>query len=388
MTLLKGKCEILGYPLPIMQPTKVTSCTWTPAYPMVFEFHKKKTKNMTEKLKKLIPEDEMEKMNRTNIESLDNYDCILLIESFEESEMEWLLQIERFSSCFHDMVQPLPSDMHTLHSNLKIVNRHSCLVFHQSSDCSMEKLEFPITWKRTVSVISSLLETNPRVMVCGGKGVGKSTFLRYLLNSTLQKCKYIAVLDCDLGQPEYTVPGIISLHILSSQDMSLQPIHLNMRQPYTSFFIGDVVSKNQPHLVIQAIQQLLPLYLDLCEKAKENDETRSSKDPNSRNSFGMLERDHPKKKTAFPLFVNLDGWIKGMGEEMLSSFIPIVHPSIVVYIRGLKHNEVEPLSRLPKGCTLMEVDPGTVMPSKIHGVDLRNLRCDIILVVLFWLNIV
>jgi len=48
----------------------------------------------------------------------------------------------------------------------------------------------------------------PRVLVAGGKGVGKSTLVRFLVNRLLDELKGpVVVLDLDPGQAEFTVPG-------------------------------------------------------------------------------------------------------------------------------------------------------------------------------------
>ena len=49
------------------------------------------------------------------------------------------------------------------------------------------------------------------VVVCGGKNVGKSTFIRYLINRHLMKWKRVLVLDFDPGQSEFTVMGCLSV---------------------------------------------------------------------------------------------------------------------------------------------------------------------------------
>jgi len=49
-----------------------------------------------------------------------------------------------------------------------------------------------------------------RLLLCGGKGVGKSTVLRYTVNRLLKECQTILVVDFDPGQPEFTPAGCIS----------------------------------------------------------------------------------------------------------------------------------------------------------------------------------
>lgn len=53
----------------------------------------------------------------------------------------------------------------------------------------------------------------PRLLVAGGKGVGKSTFLRFLVNRVLAEVGApVLVVDLDPGQAEFTVPGLSLNH--------------------------------------------------------------------------------------------------------------------------------------------------------------------------------
>ena len=48
----------------------------------------------------------------------------------------------------------------------------------------------------------------PRLLVAGGKGVGKSTLVRFLVNRLISELKGpVLVVDLDPGQAEFTVPG-------------------------------------------------------------------------------------------------------------------------------------------------------------------------------------
>jgi len=72
----------------------------------------------------------------------------------------------------------------------------------------------PDEWSQAAnSIVSS--STPPVVLVCGPGSVGKSTFARYLLNLLLTtRCKKVAYLDTDVGQTEFTPPGLISLTVV------------------------------------------------------------------------------------------------------------------------------------------------------------------------------
>lgn len=64
-----------------------------------------------------------------------------------------------------------------------------------------------------VAILEILLlcvEESARTVVCGGKGVGKSTFVRFLVNRSLPVFGEVLCLDFDPGQPEFTIPGCVS----------------------------------------------------------------------------------------------------------------------------------------------------------------------------------
>jgi hypothetical protein len=72
-------------------------------------------------------------------------------------------------------------------------------------------------------------------IVCGAKGVGKSTLCRYIVNRMLSLgtavCPRVALLDLDLGQPECGVPAAVALHwltapLLGPPHTHLQPVAL------------------------------------------------------------------------------------------------------------------------------------------------------------------
>lgn len=62
-------------------------------------------------------------------------------------------------------------------------------------------------WDEVLSNVS----WDSKLMITGGKGVGKSTLLRFAINRLLNKFDKVRVLDLDPGQSEFTVPGCISV---------------------------------------------------------------------------------------------------------------------------------------------------------------------------------
>lgn len=62
-------------------------------------------------------------------------------------------------------------------------------------------------WDKVIKAV----EASTIMFLCGGKGVGKSSFMRYLINRLLLKYSAVRVIDLDPGQSEFTIPGCISI---------------------------------------------------------------------------------------------------------------------------------------------------------------------------------
>lgn len=138
----------------------------------------------------------------------------------------------------------------------------------------------------------------PRVIVCGGKYLGKSTLIKYLVNSTLNVCNKVCYLDCDPGQTTFTPSGMVSLLVLSKP--LLRPSFLNCQKTYMSHFIGDHSVNSAPSHYGSCVQNLFNLYQQDPELAK------------------------------LPLFVNTMGWVEGIGLALLCNNIATVNPSHMV----------------------------------------------------------
>lgn len=84
-----------------------------------------------------------------------------------------------------------------------------CFTFLQDIS-GWNSIEISPRWEE----LSRNIFQDSRVILCGGKGVGKSTLLRYLINSLLMRFEKVNVIDLDPGQPEFTVPGCVSMCVV------------------------------------------------------------------------------------------------------------------------------------------------------------------------------
>ena len=90
-----------------------------------------------------------------------------------------------------------------------------------------QPFELPQSWSDVLDSITSHTGTDeedittfsllqcPVTIVKGPKKVGKSTLARTLLNRLTTAYRRVAFIECDIGQTEFTPPGMISLNILA-----------------------------------------------------------------------------------------------------------------------------------------------------------------------------
>lgn len=63
-------------------------------------------------------------------------------------------------------------------------------------------------------IIKAATNQECKILIGGPVNSGKSTLARKLVNHLLSHISNIAWLDCDMGQPEFTPPSVVSLHVL------------------------------------------------------------------------------------------------------------------------------------------------------------------------------
>ncbi|KAJ7945935.1 Polynucleotide 5-hydroxyl-kinase NOL9 [Quillaja saponaria] len=170
----------------------------------------------------------------------------------------------------------------------------------------------PREWSEAAESIAydSITSPPPVVLICGAKNSGKTTFSRHLLNVLLQRYKKVAYLDTDVGQPEFTPPGLLSLTVVDkvTPDLTIPCL----KTPERCFFFGDNTSKTDPEAYLNYIYAIYDYY------KKEYYVSDEGEDPS---------------KTGLPLVVNTPGWVKGVGYDALVHMLNYIDPTHVVKIR-------------------------------------------------------
>ncbi|KAM7264313.1 hypothetical protein ACFE04_001996 [Oxalis oulophora] len=183
----------------------------------------------------------------------------------------------------------------------------------ESSDQSSASIQIPTEWSEAAEFIAANSVSSsppPIIIVCGAKNCGKSTFSRLLLNLLLQRYRKVAYLDTDVGQPEFTAPGFLSLTIVDKPTPDFAIPYL--KTPERCFFFGDVSSKRDPSAYTKYIYALFNHY-----KAKYN----------------ILNKSENAVNAKLPLVVNTPGWVKGIGYDMLVDILRFIAPTHVVKMK-------------------------------------------------------
>ncbi|XP_046850669.1 polynucleotide 5'-hydroxyl-kinase NOL9-like isoform X2 [Xenia sp. Carnegie-2017] len=176
-------------------------------------------------------------------------------------------------------------------------------LFHElPNSCSSLKI-FP-TWKKLSEMVQ--LHSNqadvqtPIVLICGGKNVGKSTFARYLMNDFLNNQSSLYFMETDVGQTEFTPPGILSLVKVNSPIFG--PPFTHLAKSERALFFGDITPKDYPSTYVKMVYLLHEYYKESC--------------------------------SAEPLVINTCGWIKGLGVRILLDIIRLVQPTHIIQINS------------------------------------------------------
>ncbi|XP_053614726.1 uncharacterized protein LOC128677718 isoform X2 [Plodia interpunctella] len=103
-------------------------------------------------------------------------------------------------------------------------------------------------------VVKHGLRPQSRGIVCGGKGVGKSTFLRYSVNRLLSQGP-VLVIDLDPGQSEFSVAGSVSVTVVTKP--LLGPNFTHLKQPNKLLYLGMINTMDNSKRYVAAVSMLI-----------------------------------------------------------------------------------------------------------------------------------
>lgn len=432
--VLKGNIMINGYSINTNSPVQKINCPiWQPAY-IIQTCNKSEGNSMKSNSNRTL-QDFLVAHNYKDIidhkgttrqpykqDLFSEFSVIISLRGIDIKSQEWLITAEDQSMyCTDNNMNTVSSSntvtvytTPTMIFNETIITKASSIMLGSFTGMAQSRadcMSLPSSWSSACySVVNRFNENKEvRAVVCGSKGVGKSTCLRYLANRLLsatgtyfdprsitsttkehindcisQYAQYpaICILDCDLGQPELTCPGSVSLHIITDHHQQashpsgafLTPSYMNIRKPDTSYFLGDLTSKNEPTLVLEYINRLIVRYEEIVKEVsilQANQHKLATQKFIKKNTFNALMLDnsssssesegegetgnHMEYKNSssnsatattgtittggqsklpppIPLIVNLDGYIKNMGAEVLEGVLGMLRPTHALHI--------------------------------------------------------
>lgn len=147
------------------------------------------------------------------------------------------------------------------------------------------------------------IELNPsiRLMVTGGKNVGKSALTQYLINKNISKFPKILLIDLDIGQPIFAPVQTISATLLTRPLIGAG--YLSDITPDKCFLFGDKSVMVSPFKYNEYVSELVRF----CNSIEEYKNV--------------------------PWIVNTMGYQKGFGLQLMCVLLRIVQPTEIVQIQ-------------------------------------------------------
>ncbi|XP_068453468.1 polynucleotide 5'-hydroxyl-kinase NOL9 [Clinocottus analis] len=131
------------------------------------------------------------------------------------------------------------------------------------------------------------------ILVCGTKNVGKSTFIRTLINNLLNHTASVDYLEGDLGQTEFTPAGCLSLSTVRRP--LLGPPFTHQCTPEHMIYYGSASCETDIERYLESLKSLW------CRRSRSK---------------------------GTPVIINTMGWVKGFGFDVLVDmirFLPVSH---------------------------------------------------------------
>lgn len=151
------------------------------------------------------------------------------------------------------------------------------------------------------------LHNATKLVAIGGKGVGKSTFIRYLINSNIGKFSKFLFIDLDIGQAELFVPQTLSATVVT--EPILGPGYLKDVKPSKAVLFGDINVLPNPIKYLRCVMEIVAF----CSSQRE--------------------------LSTIPWIINTMGYSRGFGSELIACILKIIQPGDVVQIQSRMYSD-------------------------------------------------
>ncbi|XP_038577807.1 polynucleotide 5'-hydroxyl-kinase NOL9 [Micropterus salmoides] len=289
LTCLYGRVEVMGFTIeegqqsyPLFSPA--THCPLTIRALESSDHTRDDRTEASPILRKYLPSASRKKLLKRIMPS----SSIILLEPMETP-------LTRFLSSFTDLTELFSPPMSELMSAVLDTPLNGLGMIPLVS--AIEGLKMPKSYSDALNTVVSAcrgdMDGCAVILVCGTKNVGKSTFIRILINTLLNHTSSVDYLEGDLGQTEFTPAGCLSLSTVR------EPL---LGPPFTHQFTPD-------HMIYyghSSCESDLDRYLE---------------------SLKSLWRRRSKSRET-PVIINTMGWVKGFGFQMLVDmvrFFPVSH---------------------------------------------------------------
>uniref|UniRef100_A0A1A9WEH5 Polynucleotide 5'-hydroxyl-kinase NOL9 n=1 Tax=Glossina brevipalpis TaxID=37001 RepID=A0A1A9WEH5_9MUSC len=296
LTLLTGNVDLYGHSPPLYTELEVFSprgCTVVEISPKTPEVNPNLTKDaLIEFLKSYDTKFTVRDLRRLADTYNPKRDAVLLLKPNKESK-----RIKQQFKKFMD--QNVFPNIKTLGIERPLYGseyRLRCVINTSVSDDKC--LRVPKEWHNFA------LHLNSKVMIAGGKAVGKSTLLRFLINKFLPHFHNILLIDLDIGQPEIFVPQTVSCTMIKQP--LIGPGFLLNLEPDLALAVGHVNIVLCPHRYIHAAKDLIKYCL-------------------SQQQYGQI-----------PWLINTMGYNKGFALELMSEIALQLMPTDVIQLQSRK----------------------------------------------------
>ncbi|XP_063321603.1 polynucleotide 5'-hydroxyl-kinase NOL9 [Pelmatolapia mariae] len=235
-------------------------------------------------LQKYLPQASRKKL----LKSITTNSSIILLEPIETP-------MTRFLSSFPDLRQLFNLPMTELMSAVLDTPLNGLGMI--PLDSNIEGLKMSKSYRHALNTLVSVCKGDidgcPVILVCGTKNVGKSTFIRVLINTLLNYTASVEYLEGDLGQTEFTPAGCLSL--LTVREPLLGPPFTHQQTPDHMIYYGQSSCDSDLDRYVESLKSLW------CRRSQ----TREA-----------------------PIIINTMGWVKGFGFKLLVDmirFFPVSH---------------------------------------------------------------